>query len=68
MQKGRLDAPGVEQLRGETLITVSNVGKNSISNAPRVGQHGDICLNTHIALLVEQKQDRRWQCRNNGNW
>ena len=60
MQKGRLDAQGVEQLLGETLISVINAGKNFILSVLHVGRHGDICTNTHIALPVEQKRDRRW--------
>ncbi len=58
-QKGRLDVQGVESQRGEILITVSNVGKHSMSNVLLVGLHGAICMNTPIAPLVEQKQDRR---------
>ncbi len=42
-QKARLDVQGVEPQRGEILITASNVGRHSMSNA----------------LPVEQKQDRR---------
>jgi len=60
MQKGRLDVQGAEQLHGETSITATNAGKNFILRALPVGLHGVICLNTHIALPVEQKLDRRW--------
>ena len=60
MQKGRLDARGVEQLLGEILISVSNAGKNFILRVLHVGRHGDICMNTHTALPVEPKRDRRW--------
>jgi len=56
----RLDARGVGQLHGESLISVTNADNNSVLNVRAVGRHGDICMNTHIALPVEQKRDRRW--------
>jgi len=58
-QKGRSDVQGVEPQRGESLIAVINAGKNSVLNARGVGLHGAICMSIHIALPVEQKQDRR---------
>jgi len=59
-QKARLDVQGAEQLPGEISTFVRNAGKNLVLNARAVGRHGDICMNTHIALPVEQKRDRRW--------